>query len=167
MKYLKEQIRLHPSMQAQDVAKFCFQSVFGAEHLLMNVDAAKSFLLREFEQIPAHDEPLIENISDEYCRVNLAAWKLHGFSIDNLFSMFLQTAQTKSNATTDDLEKKLHAVTVLSKKGALPFPCAVWTDFLRTYERKPLHHSDIYRRTENPAYRVVLRHLLNVSALYR
>ena len=154
-------------MQVQDVAKLCYQATFGAEHLLINITTAKNFLLREFAQTPAREEPLCENISDEYCRVNLGAWKWHGYPIDELFSLFLQTAQTKSNATAAELEEKLQAVSIFCKYGTLPFSPEAWQSFLSQYDRQPLHHSEVYRQSQKPAYRVISRHLLNVSALYR
>lgn len=167
MKYLKEQLNLHPSMQPQDVAKLCFQATFGAEHLLMDIDSARKFLIREYEQTFPRKEALYENISDEYCRVNLSAWKRCGYAIDDLFNLFLNTANTPSTASITDLEQMLCEVTIWSKNNALPFSFDAWKSFLSQYDRRPLHHSETYRQTEKPAYRVISRHLLDLSHFYR
>ena len=167
MKYLLEHLHLHPALQVEDTAKFCYQAVFGAEHLLSDIERAKEYLRNEFEITPATDAPLYENISDEYCRVNIGAWKMRGFSMDDLFALFLQTANSANNATSKDLEIKLQEVTRLAENNALPFSFSRWETFLPAYNRQPLHHSETYRNAEKPAYRVVLRRLVELSALYR
>ena len=78
MIYLKEQCARHPSMEARDVLKLCFQAAFGAEHILSDVNKAKDYFFREFEYVSPTDEPVFERISDEVCRVNLGAWKKEG-----------------------------------------------------------------------------------------
>ena len=167
MNYFLEQLRLHPSMQVEDAAKFCFQATFGAEHLLADAQRAKIYLYQELEDTPIREEALFENISDQYCRVNLAAWKMHGFPKEMLFDLFYETAKTKNNATAQDLETKLQEITILSENAPLSFSASDWKTFLTSYNRMALHHSDVYRRVERPAYRLILRQLLNVSALYR
>ena len=167
MKYLKEQLLLHPSMQPQDVAKFCYQAVFGAEHLLSEPERAKKWLFDEFEATPATEEPLYENISEQYCRVNLGAWKAKRLKIDDLFHIFFQTASTKSAANAQDFEILLNAVQSLIKTNLLPFSSNEWLEFLAQYNRQPLHHSAQYRIAERPAYRVILRELVDLSTLCR
>lgn len=53
--YLRNSAAKHPSMQAQDIVKLCFQAAFGAEHLLRGTDeaAAGIRLMEEFKQVPA------------------------------------------------------------------------------------------------------------------
>lgn len=167
MKYLKEQLILHPSMQMQDVAKLCYQAIYGAEHLLCEPNRAKQWLHDEFEQTPATNEPIFENISDRYCRINLGAWKAQGLDAERLFELFYQTASTKSDSNAQDFEKQLNAVTAMTKSKLLPFCENAWIAFLAGYDRRPLHHSTQYRNAEKPAYRVILRQLLDLSALTR
>ncbi len=167
MKYFRQQRFLHPSMQPQDVAKLCYQATYGAEHLLTDAQSAKDWLLHEFEKTPPREEPLFENISDRYCRVNLGAWKAHGLTADSLFIMFYQTASTKTNASMQTFETCLQEITSMAEDGLLPFSVEEWLSFLSSYNRQALHHSDVYRTAEMPAYRVVLRELLDLSALCR
>ena len=64
--YLKEQFNMHPSMTSQDVAKMCYQAVFGAEQVLNAQEGARLYFYDEFEQVEADDnQPLYEPISDE------------------------------------------------------------------------------------------------------
>lgn len=107
--YLREQVSLHPSMEPQDVMKFCFQAAFGAEHLLRDKEAAWRYLQAEYESISVEEgigekgiavredsmvgEPLYECISDTLCRVNLRAWKRKGLPLEWLFKMFVKGAE--------------------------------------------------------------------------
>lgn len=160
MDYWKEQLALHPLTQPQDAAKFCFQAVYGAEHLLHDPDAARVWFFREWESTPPlSDRPLLEPLSDRYDRVDLSAWKAQGRSPELLFSLFLQTAQPPSPAVSSDLETALREVGDLAKNGCFSFSPRDWESFLAAYDRAPLHHSELYRRVYRPAYRVVCRGL--------
>ena len=88
--YLLEQVNRHPSMQAQDMIKLCYQAAHGAEHLLSDLDAAKTYLEKEYYAVEAEDIALYEVISDQICRVNLAAWKARKLPIEWLFYMFVR-----------------------------------------------------------------------------
>jgi hypothetical protein len=73
--FLREQMKKHPSMQPQDVVKMCYQAAFGAEHLLLDLDVAKSYHEKEYAEVVATKDELYEQISDTVCRINLSAWK--------------------------------------------------------------------------------------------
>ncbi len=90
--YLQEQALLHPALQPQDVAKFCYQAAYGAEHMLSDLESARKYLEAEYEEVQACDGPLWEGIHDRLCRVNLGAWKWHGMPLEWLFRMFAQAA---------------------------------------------------------------------------
>lgn len=88
--YLQEQALLHPALQPQDVAKFCYQAAYGAEHMLSDLESARKYLEAEYEEVQACEGPLWEGIHDRLCRVNLGAWKWHGMPLEWLFRMFAQ-----------------------------------------------------------------------------
>ena len=155
--YFREQLHNHPSAQPRDVVKLCYQAAFGAEHLLQDMDRARAFLLKESEETKAKDIPLCEPISAEICRVNLAAWKYHGLPVEWLFQMF-----AASFGKREDGESLF--------REYLKIAGAVWTaenrsledlkTYLSDYRKEglhPVHHSDIYREAEQPAYRIVDR----------
>ena len=155
--YFREQLHNHPSAQPRDVVKLCYQAAFGAEHLLQDIDRARAFLLKESEETKAKDIPLYEPISAEICRVNLAAWKYHGMPVEWLFQMFAASFGKRENGESLFWEY-------------LKIAGAVWTEenrsledletYLSDYRKEglhPVHHSDIYREAEQPAYRIVDR----------
>lgn len=186
--YLIEQMRLHPSMTPQDLAKLCYQAAYGAEHLLSDLHRAKAYLLRELEATEADgDIPLTEAISDSIARVNLAPWKARGLSSDLLFELFAATATVSGHgdaaldeyltAVTDCLsaeEERISAIWGGEADGTDTPPnvpavtLGEWLTFLSWYNeqgRPPIHHSPAYREAERPAYRIVRRELLAKEGL--
>lgn len=166
--YLVEQIRLHPSMTPQDMAKLCYQAAHGAEHLLSNLDRARGYFMSEWEAIPANPEiPLVEPISDTVARVNLAPWKAQGRSPEALFELFVATATVSGDGDTL-LQDYLDEVGCYLRDHATSVSPAAWNEFMAWYEglgRPAIHHSDAYRQHEKPAYRIVRRELLGPAYL--
>lgn len=161
--YLTEQMYAHPSLTPRDIAKLCYQAARGAEHLLTDLNRARGYLLREFEATPADESiPLVEPISDTIARVNIAAWKARGLSPDTLFDLFAATAQV-SGEGEDCLPAYLEeAGAWIAATDGTVTPEA-WQDFLAWYRENgypAIHHSEAYRKAENPAYRIVRRELL-------
>ena len=48
--YLLEQIQMHPALQPQDIWKLCYQAAFGPEHLLNDLQGAREYLEKEYEE---------------------------------------------------------------------------------------------------------------------
>ena len=154
--YIIEQLKKHPSTRPQDIVKQCYQAAFGAEHLLTNMDRAKQYLWNEYETvIPSDTIPLYEEISETICRVNLSAWKAKQLSLDLLFQLFVQSSSISSNATTLFLQY-LEEIPSLLPTETISFED--WNKFLHTYKETgmpSLHHSEQYRTTELPSYRII------------
>ncbi|NLL88020.1 MAG: hypothetical protein GX228_03670 [Firmicutes bacterium] len=174
--YLVEQLQNHPAVEPQDIVKLCYQAVFGAEHMLKDAAAARQYLYEEFEAAQPADIPICENISDQYCRVNIAGWKYHGLSKEELFELFWRTAAVEEghkaaeHAHAERFRKLMeeYLETVRQACGAERFQAL--KAYLETYYREgihPVHHSDEYREAENPHYRVVRRDLLPVDVVKR
>lgn len=143
--YLRQQYRLHPSMQAQDAVKMCYQAAYGADHLLSDTAAAERYLADEFARTEAGETPLYEEISAEICRVNLAAWKAAGLPCKWLFNMFAASVRVKRGSNEQFFDYVDTAKCVL--------PGLDWSTYEITGE--PVHHSDTYRAAEKPAYRII------------
>jgi len=150
--YLQEQIRLHPSIQPQDIAKLCYQAAHGAEHLLTDLAAAETFFFTEFAATAPRKQPLYEAISEETVRVNLAAWKARGLDAAWLWYLFshspvpLTLGEPRLEEYLDAAEKLLDS--------------ADFSAFVTAYRQSgmpALHHSAAYREQEQPAYRIVSR----------
>ena len=161
--YLQAHQAAHPSMEARDVAKLCYQAAFGAEHLLADLDRARGYLLRELEATEADGSiPMVEPISEAVARVNLAPWKAAGHSPDRLFDLFAATASVSGEGASL-LDAYLTEADGYLRDHRTSVRYEDWTAFLAWYTeqgRPPVHHSDAYRAAERPAYRIVLRRLL-------
>lgn len=156
---LLEQIHMHPSLQPRDVVKLCYQAAFGAEHLLQDLQRAEAYLQKEYAETAAKDILLYEPISEDICRVNLAAWKFHGLPLRWLFRIFVLSAEEKQAGEPRFLEYLQAAERVL-QKASVRFSVEDWQKFLQEYLAagiSAVHHSPEYREKEQPAYRIVNR----------
>lgn len=173
-RFLLEQAESHPALGPQDAVKLCFQAVYGAEHLLEDEAGARKYLEAEYGLVnPAAagtKDALEEPVSDCFSRVNIGAWKRRGLPCEWLFQMFLLTASTPGIGGEGEVSFRegLAAVTELSRSGKMSFDAESWGRYLAEYEKhgiRPVHHSDGYRRAENPSYRVVNRRYLRLLPL--
>jgi len=153
---LLAQARLHPALMPQDAVKLCYQAAFGAEHLVMDAAMATQRFEAEYAATPAAEGPLCEPISRQYARVNLAAWKHAGLPPSDLLHAFLRTAaQPPAPVSHRRFQAMLACTGHLAAQGKLPFSAQEWQGYLCGYRHGPVHHSDLYRSREKPAYRVV------------
>ena len=161
--YILRQAHLHPAFGPQDAIKLCYQSTFGAEHLLQEAASVKAYFEKEYAETPAADLPLYEQICSDYGRVNLAAWKYHNLPAEWLFQIFFLTASVPSEKTAGDLYACFDVIDALCQKGVLPFSYGNWQEHTAKYmaanqdAARPaaVHHSNAYRTSEKPAYRIV------------
>ena len=159
--YLSEQLAKHPSMECTDILKQCYQAAKGAEHLLFDLDRAKAYLQKEWDATPAEDAPLYELISPVVARANIAAWKFHGKSVEELFALFAASATVPmgSNQVLETYLAEAEEVLTTHRPELLP----AWRETITAYKQAgmpPIHHSEGYRMAEKPAYRVVRRDFL-------
>lgn len=164
-KYLSEQLRAHPSMQARDVVKLCYQAARGAEHLLADTAAAERYFFSEFEAVTADDSVLYELISDDVARMNLAAWKQRGLPAAWLLRMFCASAAISGEGERRLVEYIDSASALVCEAG---IPAQEWDGFIAEYKEQgmpSLHHSEAYRAAEKPAYRIVRRSWLRLIPL--
>lgn len=176
--YLSWQHRRHRSTTVTDLLKQCYQAAYGAEHLLTDREAARRYLECEFEATPAKDIPICEYISDDICRVNIAAWKYKDLPIGDLFDLFAASAYPRENGCEllegflREAEEYIDAHEVTEVKEdpeknrtfkRVNIFCENGSEIIEEYRSAgmpAIHHSDAYREAEHPAYRVVESKLL-------
>lgn len=161
--YLIDQALSHPATQPRDIIKQCYQAAYGAEHLLADMDRAHAYLEREYASVaPSANTPLYEAISPQVCRVNLAAWKQRELPVEWIFRMFAATASISMDRqrSTNLFLSYLDTADALIQSSRLPlaFSADLWVQTLSAYKQSEMtavHHSDIYRQSEHPAYRIL------------
>ena len=159
---LREQLRRHPSMRAEDVLKLCFQGAGGPAHILGHIDAAEKHFHAEFSKVPARpDEPLYEPISPDFVRVNLGAWKAAGLPPEWLFRMFAASARKFGDA--DRVLARYLAIAEELLDGDRKRHFAA----MRRNAVSTPHHSPAYRAAEAPSYRVVSSRFINALPVLR
>lgn len=157
--YLIEQINRHPSFGPQDVVKMCYQAAFGAEHLLSDIEAAKKYFDEEYAATKPMEMPIYEPISENVCRVNMAAWKYKGLPKAWLFKIFTGSMKLYDGNKALFLQYLEETETALQKAG-VSFETEAWHTYLNEYKNAGMtavHHSYRYRENENPAYRIAHR----------
>ena len=148
-------------MKAEDGVKLCYQSEFGGGHLLPQRDIVVDYISQErVEACPLSDEVhLLEDIGGGLCRMHLNsldAKNLHSETIAGLF----QAVSEKARGTMAGFLTKVDVLKELCIQGSMPFSPMELDAFLEKYERQgyPLcRHSDTFRNTYHPAYRLVGR----------
>ncbi|MEA4833207.1 MAG: hypothetical protein VB118_11405 [Oscillospiraceae bacterium] len=165
--YLTNQLIKHPSMQPQDIVKLCYQAAFGAEHLLTDADAAQKYFDNEYDSVSESDGELYEQISQDVCRINLPVWKEQCMPREWLFRMFMMSSSTVKSTETSFI-RSLDTVQELVTRGVIPISPEKWLTFRKRYEENgicAIHHSDIYRQKEHPAYRIVSGYFMRIIPL--
>ncbi len=177
MKYqdvLSQQLKLHSGLVWDDIYKLMFQAEFGPGHIISDEQKAWERFNDEYESIiydceqalyrgikfPLINLPLAEPISNRYCRINFWPHKVRTLNKIQLFEMFLETART-NNGSIEGLKQRIEEFLILQEQIEICNPTIVEVSLmtLEALNYPPLHHSDIYKSRNNPAYRVISRQL--------
>jgi len=163
LEFIKQQLALHPAIMPQDVLKMCFQAAYGAEHLLTDIEKVKSYFVSEYEKTEPTNEPIMELIAPEVCRVNIGSWKKANLPPEWLFDLFVQSASTHLPDGDKHFFEFINNWSKFAQDNgqALAFSFENFCDVINNYNEicngKPqaVHHSSHYKENEKPAYRVI------------
>jgi hypothetical protein len=164
---LSEHLNLRPFMQVQDIYKLLYQGVIGSEHLLESpgsADAARQFegrLRAEFEMLePGENEPLFESIhpAGSLQRLNLRPYKARQGDLSRLSAVCLDTAR-QARGTKAELQAAWKLFERACREGTWPglslSDSLAFSDWLNENDFPSVHHSQLYRATYQPAYRLI------------
>ena len=152
---LTEHYKKYPELQLQDIFKYIHQSSFGCEHMVPSLDAVTQYLQKEYEKAEFSAE-LYDKLDGEYTRVHFSVLK-QGLSVDTFAKLFYLSAEKKTDGKAA-LGQKLETVRDLISDGTLPFAPVDFEKELAEWEKNgfsAVHHSDVFRRTYKPSYRVI------------
>lgn len=154
--------RRYPNMEPTDAVKLLYQNTFGGGHLIRDEASAIRYLRREYAAVsPNPNLPLTEDIGSGLLRVNLAA--LPENRLEELGQAFLRSAKAWQG-TLEDFLPKLALLRELTVEGTFEFSPQTLDTYLEEYARAGypmVSHSERYRQTYHPAYRVVLAELFD------
>lgn len=163
-----EHLRRYPGLEIQDLYKLAFQAAMGAEHAVPSREAARAWLEREIAGlVMTSAEPLSDPLSPdgELVRINLRPFIDVGGDADMLLDAFVQTA-TDFEGSSSRLEEYWSTIESMAASGRLPFGREDLQRFRVEMKERgwpALHHSATYDRLYHPAYRVVLRRLVEID----
>ena len=149
-------LHAYPNLQIEDIFKYLFQSAFGCEHFVPDEDAAVQYIKREFDAVPKASPPMTDRLDGEYSRVYLSHLN-SGLQAQTLARLFCRSAK-KEPLGESMLEQKLQIAAAMVADGTLPFDSNVFDQKVAEWKAMgypAVHHSDIFRATYHPAYRVV------------
>lgn len=153
--FLLEQYRTYPASQPEDLMKALYQSVFGCGHLVNDPSAAAAYIRTEAENRP-NRQPYTEPLDGDYTRVYLSVLQT-GLSADTL-ARLLVLSVSEPHGDVSELESKLAVLTELVQQKKLPFSEQQTAEKLAAWRGAgypACHHSDRYRDTYRPAYRLI------------
>lgn len=161
LKLIQQHLSWYPLMEPRDIYKLLFQGVMGSEHMIPTRQEFIRRMYSEFERLqPDQHQRVLEPVrSDQLLfRLNLRAYKSQPVSIDQLFTALLESARLISGCTTE-LQTVWGVFVQLCEQGHISkFNISTiqrFTHWLEQMKFPAVHHSEIYRREYQPAYRLI------------
>ena len=158
---LQQHLEWYPLMELRDVYKLLYQGAFGSEHLATSSEEFIRHLHQEYARlIPDSSIRLLEPITveDALFRVNLRAYKSRQQNIRLLLKPLLKTT-TAITPDKANLSRTWATFVRLGELGnihnfILPevYQFGYW---LELADFPVVHHSEVYRREYQPAYRLI------------
>jgi uridine kinase len=154
---------LYPKMQIQDMIKLIYQNEFAGGHLIENEDHSLHKLQDEYRSLEhlssnkKMSDNAFESIGNNLCRLHLAALKYYDINLNTVNRLFISTANS-IKGSIQSFEEKLDVLRQCCKEGQLPYSLEELEAYLCSYKKKdytPVSHSEIFRDTYLPAYRIV------------
>jgi len=160
---LLKQYNLYPKMQIQDMVKLIYQNEFAGGHLVENEKNSMQKLQEEccsLEQCSPNrriSDNAFEEIGNGLCRFHLTALQCNTISLTTINRFFLNTANS-IRGSIQSFEEKLDVLRQCCKNRELPYSLEELETYLYAYKHQgypPVSHSEVYRTTYTPTYRIV------------
>lgn len=154
-------VQQRPVMAARDVYKLLFQGIRGAEHIMPTPEIFETRLREELRALqPELNEPLTEMIRPDrqLSRVNLRAYLATSQDINWLVDVCLRTGERKWG-TRQDLVEVWQTFLYAVHSGSFPTiaedEARSLNAWIEEHSYPAAHHSQIYEKLYEPAYRLV------------
>ena len=158
--HFESHIKKYPLSTWEDMVKLCYQASFGAEHILSDIDGAEKYFYSEFNSLIPCDGEICEYISDNVCRINMAAWKAEGLCPGWLFEMFRLSCKVAEDG------EGIFSRGIEDLKTLYPNMADDIDGYLEKGVRA-IHHSSVYREAYDPHYRIVSARVASLVPILR
>ena len=150
----------YPKMTPQDAVKLIYQSSFGGGHLISDTSAAMAYLRTERASATMLSIPLCEPIGHGMTRLSLHSEQCASIDDMTLIRMFAASAKRVLSRKDNQqrMEEGLSVLTQMTAQGKAPFSMDALSVYLHDYRVAGypiVRHSEIFRQTYDPAYRVM------------
>lgn len=161
---LIDHARQYPLMEPSDAVKLLYQNEFGGGHLIRDTESCLAYLRREYESTPQEkSRRFTEEIGNGLVRVYLSSLEARGLTPEKLGNAFIRSAALHKGSL-DSFLGKLALLRQLTQEGYFPFSTEALDAYLVQYEQTGypmVSHSSAYRSAYSPAYRIVLKSVLD------
>lgn len=163
---LIDHARRYPLMEPTDAVKLLYQNEFGGGHLVRDTQSCLAYLRREYESVAQEESgQFAEEIGNGLVRVYLSSLDVHGLTPEQLGDTFIRSAALHKGSL-DSFLGKLELLRQLTREGYFPFAPEALDAYLARYEQAGfpmVSHSSAYRSAYAPAYRIVLKSVLDAQ----
>ena len=167
-KILLQHYKDYPQAELQDLFKFIHQSEFGPSHLITNPEENFKHLENEYSQLnPPTKDNIIDFLQPDLCRLHLQVLNQSSLKITTLQRFFELSATIRG--TVDNYYDKIAILRELCVDKLLPFnekEIDKFKDEISSSPLVPFRHSESYRLSYAPAYRVVEKRFYDVLLLF-
>lgn len=159
-KLIKNEFDLYPKAQLVDYYKLFFQGTFGPQHIIFNKTSAEKALRNEIEKSSIFAENNFQDISyiNNFYRVNINVINKGIITFDSFPDAFVKSADVKNKLSYEAwvkeweyIEKQILALKITMKN--FEQQSNELEQIIKN--RKLVSHSDIYRNTYHPHYRLI------------
>ena len=163
---LHQQFALYDHLEIRDIYKLLYQSSLGCEHALNDKSSIFNRLQKEITELRTDQkESLFEVISPgaEIIRVNLRPFIRKGGDLKELNDKFFQSAQIYKGSLDTLVEywKIFKRIGSAIRSDFQPQDIEKFFHKMKKINFPAISHSESYREFHSPAYRVILRKLIN------
>ena len=163
LEVLKAHAKRYPLMQPEDAVKLIYQNEFGGGHLISDPEKSLEWIRREYAATERDPKmPLIEDLGNDIVRLHFQSLDTETLSLETINELFVRSAELH----TGSMEQFAHKLTLLEERFTdigFSFDGMALDDDLERYRAAGcamVSHSEMFRDTYKPSYRVVMRSLL-------
>lgn len=165
---VEKELHLHPKARLIDLYKNFFQDTFGPGHIISDSLSALEYLNYELLNSEITDTSFIQHLgyNQNYVRVSLHFVKTGEIPEKEYFDLFLKSANEASTPTLEEWKKEWNDILIVIEKMNLDIHYFIKDkNYINECLEKgypALHHSDDFRNTYNPHYRIISTQYFNI-----
>lgn len=163
--FLNRQMTAYPESHLLDIYKSCFQDYMGAEHLVLDSERARAYLMKELETVNLNElQPWYYEycgVDGQYVRVSLRGVLENRITTDALLDAFIRSANARKRPSVGRLAHRWHKIIDAIEDMNLDLPDyereKLFFDSIIAKGKYATSHSEAYRKAYNLHYRIVER----------